>query len=321
MLLSPIHVMARLLDPRLRDISVFSNEELIAQFDNVVDRLVAKKGTQKFNDCTDQLYDFQFAIGVFGSVGALRSAEKDNAVLWWKAHGGGHPEIKKLAIKVLSIWTTSSPAERNWSTWTLVQMKTRNQLKHKRTEKLVYSLWNLRLKSRGEDGPTVKGGWFGLQRDWEDEDLDGEAAGEVDVDDGVVVGLEAAGSERGSTTIEEEQQVDEQLDEEQQEEEQPEDQQQRGDEEQHEQQEDKQLVEPQPEDQQQREQHDQQKEQQMDDHVEEQREQEGEQQGEQLHAFYGPKRPSQLLGRLGAAPSGLWDPLAYRPSRGGRAGP
>ncbi|GBG83376.1 hypothetical protein CBR_g37090 [Chara braunii] len=139
MLLSPVHAVARLLDPRLRDITVFSNLDLMAQFDSVVDRLVAKNGSQKFTNYKDQLYDFQFGRGIFGDAAALRRAEKDNAVLWWEAHGGGHPELKMLAMRMLSIWTTSSPAERNWSTWSLVQTKTRNQLKHKRTEKLVYS--------------------------------------------------------------------------------------------------------------------------------------------------------------------------------------
>ncbi|GBG77041.1 hypothetical protein CBR_g23367 [Chara braunii] len=133
MLLSPVHAVARLLDPRLRDISVFNNLDFMAQFDSVVDRLVAKNGSQKFTDCKDQLYDFQFGRGIFGDAAALRRADKDNEVLWWEAHRGGHPELKMLAMKVLSIWTTSSPAERNWSTWSLVQTKTRNQLKHQRT--------------------------------------------------------------------------------------------------------------------------------------------------------------------------------------------
>ncbi|GBG73935.1 hypothetical protein CBR_g17650 [Chara braunii] len=164
MLLNPVHAVARLLDPRLRDITVFSNLDLMAQFDSVVDRLVAKNGSQKFTDCKNQLYDFQFSRGIFGDAAALRREDKDNAVLWWEAHRGGHPELKMLAMKVLSIWTTSSPAERNWSTWSLVQTKTRNQLKHKRTEKLVYSHWNLRLKSKGEDGLTVTGGWLGLEQ-------------------------------------------------------------------------------------------------------------------------------------------------------------
>ncbi|GBG87669.1 hypothetical protein CBR_g45823 [Chara braunii] len=155
MLLSPIHAVAWLLDPVLRDIAVFGNVELMTQFEAVVEWLISKRGSKKFDDCLDQLYEFQMARGVFATTRAVQRAKKDNAVLWWEAHGAGHPEIKALAVKVLSIWTTSSPAERNWSTWSLVQTKSRNKLHHQRTKKLVYSHWSLRLKSRGDDGPTV----------------------------------------------------------------------------------------------------------------------------------------------------------------------
>ncbi|GBG85552.1 hypothetical protein CBR_g40191 [Chara braunii] len=55
MLLSPVHAVARLLDPRLRDIIIFNNLDLMSQFDSVVDRLVAKNESQKFKNCKDQL--------------------------------------------------------------------------------------------------------------------------------------------------------------------------------------------------------------------------------------------------------------------------
>ncbi|GBG87621.1 hypothetical protein CBR_g45773 [Chara braunii] len=172
-----------------------------AVFEAVVERLIGKRGSKTFDDCLDQLYEFQMARGVFGTTRAAQRAKKDNAVLWWEAHGAGHPEIKALAVKVLSIWTTSSPAERNWSTWSLVQTKSRNKLHHQRTEKLVYSDWSLRLKSRGDDDPTVVGGWLGLEADWADDDLVGDQAGLTDAVDDGELGHEAAPSGAGSTTI------------------------------------------------------------------------------------------------------------------------
>ncbi|GBG65907.1 hypothetical protein CBR_g54198 [Chara braunii] len=116
MLLSPIHVVARLMDPQWRDITVFIDVNLMTQFEGVVERLIGKKGSTRFDECMDQLYDFQFGRGVLGTPQAKKRATEDTAVLWWEAHGAGHPEICELAIRVLSIWTTSSPAERNWST-------------------------------------------------------------------------------------------------------------------------------------------------------------------------------------------------------------
>ncbi|GBG85719.1 hypothetical protein CBR_g40447 [Chara braunii] len=162
MLLSPIHAVARLLDPQLRDIT--------------------------------------FGRGVFGTPQAKKRVAKDNAVLWWEAHRAGHPEIRELAIRVLSIWTTSSPAERNWSTWALVQTKWRNKLHHQRTNKLVSSHWSLRLKSKGDEGPMIAGGWLGLLADWEDEDLGGDLANVVEAVDDYEHAVGGANSAVGSTT-------------------------------------------------------------------------------------------------------------------------
>ncbi|GBG59084.1 hypothetical protein CBR_g24427 [Chara braunii] len=147
----------------------------IHAFEAVVERLIGKRGSKKFDDCLDQLYEFQMARGVFGTIRALQRAKKDNAVLWWEAHGGGHPKIKALAVK--------------------------EKLNHQRTEKLVYSHWSLRLKSRGDDGPTVVGGWLGLASDWADDDLEGDQAGLTDAVDNGEVGHEAAPSGAGSTTV------------------------------------------------------------------------------------------------------------------------
>ncbi|GBG92219.1 hypothetical protein CBR_g54665 [Chara braunii] len=184
-----------------RDIVVFSNVELMTQFESVVDRLIGKRGRKKFTNCMDQLYDFQFGNGVFGSERAVERASKDNAVLWWEAHGAGYQEIKALAIKVLSIWTTSFLAERNWSSWALVKTKPRNTLHHQRTEKLVYSHLSLKLKSRGGDDPTVAGGWFGLAADWDDEDLEGGQAGVTDAVHEGEVAYDGTRSATGSTSV------------------------------------------------------------------------------------------------------------------------
>ncbi|GBG65795.1 hypothetical protein CBR_g53765 [Chara braunii] len=201
MLLSPIHDVARLLDPQLRDITLFSDVNLITQFESVVERLIGKKGSSRFNEWMDQLYDFQFGKGVLGTPQAKKRATKDNAVLWWEAHGAGHPEIRELAIRVLSIWMTSSPAERKWSTWALVQTKCRNKLHHQRTNKLVSSHSSLRLKSRGDEGPTIAGGWLGLAIEWADEDLGGDLANVIEAVDDYELAVGDASSAVGSTTV------------------------------------------------------------------------------------------------------------------------
>ncbi|GBG63371.1 hypothetical protein CBR_g37729 [Chara braunii] len=187
MLLNPIHAVARPLDPMLRDITVFSNVDLMAQSESVVERLIGKKGSSRFDDCMDQLYESQFGRGVFDTPKAKKRVEKDNAVLGWEANGAGRQEIWDVALKVLSIWTTSSPTERNLSTWALVQTKSRNK--------------SLRFKSRGEDEPTIAAGWLGFTTDWEDEDLGGDMANVTEVVDDIEVAGEGTASAVGSTNI------------------------------------------------------------------------------------------------------------------------
>ncbi|GBG73438.1 hypothetical protein CBR_g16154 [Chara braunii] len=100
MLLSPIHVVARLLDPQLRDVAVFNNVDLVAQFDSIVERLIGKKGSK-----------------------------------------------------------------------------------------------------RGDDGPTIVRGWLGLEKDWADEDLEGDMANVTDAVNDSEVGVQGTGSVAGSTNI------------------------------------------------------------------------------------------------------------------------
>ncbi|GBG88714.1 hypothetical protein CBR_g48243 [Chara braunii] len=199
--LSRIYDMACRLPGFLRDITVFSDVNLMTQFESVVERLIGKKGSTRFDECMDQLYDFLFGRGVLGTPQAKKRATKDNAVLWWEAHGAGHPEIRELAIKVLSIWTTSSPAERNWSTWAPVQTKCRNKLHHQRTNKLVSSHWSLRLKSRVDEGLMIAGGWLRLSADWEDEDLGGDLANAIEAVDDYEPAVGGASSAVGSTIV------------------------------------------------------------------------------------------------------------------------
>ncbi|MBA0636248.1 hypothetical protein Godav_000053 [Gossypium davidsonii] len=56
------------------------------------------------------------------------------------------PELQKLTIKVLSQTTSASNFERNWSTFSYIHTKSRNRLKYKKLEKLVFTYYNMRLQ-------------------------------------------------------------------------------------------------------------------------------------------------------------------------------
>ncbi|XP_057755663.1 uncharacterized protein LOC130974835 [Arachis stenosperma] len=69
---------------------------------------------------------------------------------WWDFYGDSCPELKKFAIRVLSLTCSSSGCERNWSAFEMVHTKRRNRL-HKKMNVLVYVMYNLKLKVHSDD--------------------------------------------------------------------------------------------------------------------------------------------------------------------------
>ena len=70
-----------------------------------------------------------------------------NPFIWWQSWPNS--ELQQLAIKILSIPTSSAAAERNFSTFGFIHNKIRNRLQNERVKKLVYIYGNLRLYKKG----------------------------------------------------------------------------------------------------------------------------------------------------------------------------
>ncbi|GBG91818.1 hypothetical protein CBR_g53709 [Chara braunii] len=65
---------------------------------------------------------------------------------WWLTYGKKkHPTLTKIAIKVLSMRTTTSPCERNWSTFDPVHTKRRNLLSPNNLQILAFIHWNKKV--------------------------------------------------------------------------------------------------------------------------------------------------------------------------------
>ncbi|GBG80670.1 hypothetical protein CBR_g31130 [Chara braunii] len=79
-------------------------------------------------------------------------------------NGKKHVKLQGIAIKVLSMWTTASPCERNWSTFDLVHTKRQNKLSPETLEKLVFVHWSTKLLRMSR----LKRGYVNTERlDWE----------------------------------------------------------------------------------------------------------------------------------------------------------
>ncbi|XLS59563.1 hypothetical protein HN51_009318, partial [Arachis hypogaea] len=95
-----------------------------------------------------QLPDFHYARGLFGNETAKSSRKTMLPAEWWDFYGDSCPELKKFAIRVLSLTCSSSGCERNWSAFEMVHTKRRNRLHQKKMNDLVYVMYNLKLKGK-----------------------------------------------------------------------------------------------------------------------------------------------------------------------------
>ncbi|XP_016177771.1 uncharacterized protein LOC107620063 [Arachis ipaensis] len=95
-----------------------------------------------------QLPDFHYARGLFGNETAKSSRKTMLPAEWWNFYGDSCPELKKFAIRVLSLTCSSSGCERNWSAFEMVHTKRRNRLHQKKINDLVYVMYNLKLKGK-----------------------------------------------------------------------------------------------------------------------------------------------------------------------------
>ncbi|GJU11524.1 hypothetical protein Tco_1133920 [Tanacetum coccineum] len=76
--------------------------------------------------------------------------EKYDLALWWSMYGGSTPNLKKIAMRILSLTTSSSGCERNWSTFEGVHTKKRNRLDATRMSNLVYVQFNANLMEKNK---------------------------------------------------------------------------------------------------------------------------------------------------------------------------
>jgi hypothetical protein len=130
----------------------------------VINRLLPTQDEQK---AARQSYtSFRNREGAFGDQDALADADSMPAWQWWQMYGEGHPELQKVAIRVLSQVTSACSCERAWSTYDFIHNKRRNRLRQDRARDLVYVFTNGRLanKLRHGQGATFIG--------WDEEEED-----------------------------------------------------------------------------------------------------------------------------------------------------
>ena len=144
---TPIHSCAHMLYPRYQTDNLKDNDDLWSDFLDVCERVLGAEdgalAVQQFN-----LYHEQ--QGIIGNKMAQGAANSMAPHEWWASYGASAPQLKALAMKVLSQPASASASEQSWSEHDFVHSKRRNRLKVNVARDLVYVHSNLRLlrKSR-----------------------------------------------------------------------------------------------------------------------------------------------------------------------------
>ncbi|GBG78565.1 hypothetical protein CBR_g27789 [Chara braunii] len=157
MMRQPVHALAFLLDPRRRNPRwLYDRDSAIVQNAmHYLQRQVGGPWTGPYHlEVLGDLHEFHKEPTPNGPKRKDKKMWKPDAKVdcekltpseWWATYGGDVPDLQAIAIKVMGMWSTTTPAERNWSSMDFVHSKRRNNLKPETLEKLVYIHWNMQL--------------------------------------------------------------------------------------------------------------------------------------------------------------------------------
>ncbi|KAL5725279.1 hypothetical protein ACHQM5_008439 [Ranunculus cassubicifolius] len=91
---------------------------------------------------------FSALLEDFGTSDSLRDRALMKPNIWWVVHGSSTPLLQNLALKLLGQPSSSSCAEKNWSTYSFIHSLKRNALTPQRAEDLVFVHSNLQGKNK-----------------------------------------------------------------------------------------------------------------------------------------------------------------------------
>ncbi|GBG73738.1 hypothetical protein CBR_g17078 [Chara braunii] len=195
-MLEPAHAAAHLLNPRRRSLTYYHSLETTADDRRVVEEcdrfLLAQTGDDPvgrlYRSVKDQMRAFHSRRGDWGDrdlsdaevADCKGDSETERCAAWWFEHGRAHPELRTIAIRVMHLWTSASPAARNWAEHKRVSMARHCKLGFAKLAQLVEIATNLKLASCARQGggyvlPWVMGtGRGGTTAQEEDEEGDVE---------------------------------------------------------------------------------------------------------------------------------------------------
>ncbi|KAL6178814.1 hypothetical protein ACLB2K_050332 [Fragaria x ananassa] len=114
-----------------------------------VERFYKNDETAQNIVANQELLLYKAKEGGFGrtlaKMGCATNDEKYDPVGWWSNYGNETPYLQKMARRILSLTTSSSGCERNWSAFEGIHTKKRNRLDASRLNNLVYVQFNAKI--------------------------------------------------------------------------------------------------------------------------------------------------------------------------------
>ncbi|CAI9279836.1 unnamed protein product [Lactuca saligna] len=153
---SKLHLTAYLLNPyyHYKDPQLQHDPEVMDAVLEFFDTLFAGDLEMQKQVVTIELPKYKKKMDRFGRELAVKACEVNDGdydpATWWGTFGGATPHFTKIAIRILSLTSSSSGCERNWSTFEGIHTKKRNRLDGSKMNNLVYVQFNANLMEKNK---------------------------------------------------------------------------------------------------------------------------------------------------------------------------
>ncbi|GJV83723.1 reverse transcriptase domain-containing protein [Tanacetum coccineum] len=118
-----LHMSAYVLNPYYlyNDLEVQKDDDLNDAIVELVETLFGEDYNMQNQITLHEFPMYKGKLEKFGRTVAIKGCEvndeKYDPALWWSMYGGSTPNLKKIAMRILSLTISSSGCERNWSTF------------------------------------------------------------------------------------------------------------------------------------------------------------------------------------------------------------
>lgn len=151
---SPLHLTTYLLNPYyfFKDPNIQSDPLVMDAIFTCVEKFFPDDFNMQSLVINTELLKYKKKEGGFGrplaAAGCATNDDNYDPVGWWSNYGNSTPNLQRMATRILSLTTSSSGCERNWSTFEGIHTKKRNRLDATRLNNLVYIQFSARLNNK-----------------------------------------------------------------------------------------------------------------------------------------------------------------------------